>query len=138
MKLGFGGIIGLVLLAIFVFLFFFYRNDLKKVFQEKLNPASDKNLVYEGTNKIVQELTGDKDATLGTKIYEAVDYISGILPYFESDKEKQDRIREEALAAKKSRFSSGELTKNPSYVIPKGDIGIKFTRLPGDVMQFPK
>lgn len=35
-----------------------------------LNPASDKNLAYTGVNSVVQTLTGDKDATLGTKLYD--------------------------------------------------------------------
>lgn len=35
-----------------------------------INPVSDQNLAYQGTNAVVRAVTGDQDATLGTKIYE--------------------------------------------------------------------
>lgn len=42
---------------------------LKKVGQA-LDPTSDKNVAYQGTNAVVQAVTGDKDATVGTKIWD--------------------------------------------------------------------
>lgn len=37
----------------------------------KFNPTSDKNIFYQGANSIVQALTGDKNATVGTALYNA-------------------------------------------------------------------
>lgn len=42
----------------------------KTVVTETLNPASDKNVVNQGVNSAVQAVTGDENATLGTKIYD--------------------------------------------------------------------
>lgn len=42
----------------------------KKVITENLNPTSDQNLAYRAASAVVQGLTGDKTATLGTKIYD--------------------------------------------------------------------
>lgn len=41
----------------------------KKVITEDLNPASDKNVVYGGVNKVVQAATGQKDETFGGWLY---------------------------------------------------------------------
>lgn len=37
---------------------------------EKFNPTSDKNLAYQGTNSLVQQLTNDPNATVGTALYD--------------------------------------------------------------------
>lgn len=39
---------------------------------DNFNPASDQNYAYQGTNAIVQSLTGDSTATLGTWWYGVV------------------------------------------------------------------
>lgn len=56
----------LVIIAVMV-----YRKG-KTVLTETLNPASDKNIVNRGVTEIVRTITGDKNATLGTKIYDVV------------------------------------------------------------------
>lgn len=54
----------------------FYRGavavgDAAKVLvTEKLNPASDKNIVYDGVNAALQAVTGQKNQTLGGWIYD--------------------------------------------------------------------
>lgn len=129
----FGGIIGTVLVAILLFLFFFYRNDLKKVFTEKLNPTSDKNIAYEAANVITREISGDPDATLGTKLFEVVDDIKGWIPFLESTKERDERLREEFLEKRKP------MSQSATQVEPKngGDISIRFPNIPGDKFQRP-
>lgn len=42
----------------------------KTVVTETLNPASEKNAVNQAVNSVVQDVTGDPTATLGTKIYD--------------------------------------------------------------------
>lgn len=42
----------------------------KKVVTEDLNPVSDKNLAYRATNAVTQAATGDKDTSLGSKVYD--------------------------------------------------------------------
>jgi hypothetical protein len=46
------------------------RKFLPQLLAETLNPLSDKNVAYSGTSAIVQSVTGDKDATLGGKLWE--------------------------------------------------------------------
>ncbi len=41
----------------------------RKTIADKLNPASDKNVVYTSVNKLVQT-ERDPNATIGTKVYE--------------------------------------------------------------------
>jgi hypothetical protein len=62
-----GGVV--VLSALSGVAWFFFGEDIKRALQ-KFNPASDQNLAYSGASGIVQAVTGDPDATLGTAIYE--------------------------------------------------------------------
>lgn len=66
----------------------------KKVVTEDLNPASDKNVLYRQFNDT--DAQGNVTASLGTKIYDAVDNVYHFLPFLESDKEKSDRLSAEA------------------------------------------
>lgn len=125
----FGGIIALVLIAILAYLFFAYRKDAQKLFKEKLNPMSDKNVAYGAVNTIVQETTGDPNASLGTKIYEWVDGLKNVLPFVESEAERNARLREEFLKKRAgSKNSTQEKVFNPS-------IGIRFPNIPGNVFE---
>lgn len=136
----FGGIIALVLIAILAYLFFAYRKDAQKLFKEKINPMSDKNVAYGAVNTIVQETTGDPNATLGTKLYEWVDGIKNFLPFLESEEERNQRLRAEFLEKRKisaSGNSTQERVYNPpfSYGRQSPDIGIRFPNMPGDVFE---
>lgn len=46
------------------------------VFANDLNPASDENIVYTSVNKVIG--CGDGDCSLGTKIYDAVQWFKNI------------------------------------------------------------
>jgi len=54
MKIGFGGVLGLILAAFAGWLVWRNKDNLAKVFTQDLNPASDQNLAYKGVNSIVQ------------------------------------------------------------------------------------
>lgn len=41
-----------------------------------IDPTSQDNIFYGGANAITREVTGDPNATLGSKIYDGVDYVS--------------------------------------------------------------
>lgn len=43
-----------------------------QVIKEDLNPASDKNIVYGGVNSVGEAVTGDKDFSLGSWLYEVL------------------------------------------------------------------
>jgi hypothetical protein len=62
-----GGIVSLTVMAgavIVAYLVYVNREKLKTAF----NPLSTKNLAYQGASKVVQAVTGDPTATVGTKI----------------------------------------------------------------------
>lgn len=40
--------------------------------KDALNPLSDKNLAYQGVNKVVQAVSGDRDDSLGTWMYKLI------------------------------------------------------------------
>lgn len=90
------------ILALMGFAFIFMIGRFVSSNKEKFNPGSDKNIVYSGVNKIVQSATGDETATLGTKIYDAVDKVYEWLPFLESDNERIDRLNKEVLESRKS------------------------------------
>jgi hypothetical protein len=41
-----------------------------EVVTKDLNPASQENIIYGGVNNILETVTGDKNATLGGKLYD--------------------------------------------------------------------
>ena len=80
MKINFGfqAVIGLAVVALAVYLIWKAKQAGAAIFEigktvvtEKINPASDKNIVYGGVNTVVQAITDNESATLGTSIYDA-------------------------------------------------------------------
>lgn len=75
MKLTFTGVMGIfsvIVLAIAGYLLLRKGgliDSAGKLVTEKLNPASDKNIVYQGTNKALAAITGNETDTLGTAAY---------------------------------------------------------------------
>lgn len=131
----FGGVLAFLLVLILVFLFFYYSRSVKKVFTETINPASDKNIINRGVNTVIQNLTGEPEATLGTKIFDWVDAIKDFLPFAESEREKRERLAKEFLEKRKASLNSTqEKVNNPS---PTG-IGIKFQGLGETEFSFPE
>lgn len=57
----------------------------REMLAKKLSPLSQENVAYEGVNAAVQAVTGDKHATLGTKVFDAVDTVKGWFGYGEVD-----------------------------------------------------
>ena len=52
-----------------------------------LNPASDQNIAYQGTNGLLQGLgIIGRDQSLGTALYDAVDTVKGWFGYSEADR----------------------------------------------------
>lgn len=64
-----GGV--LVVGAIGAFVWWKWGDDIGKLFTEKFNPASDKNLAYSGVNSVGAAITGDEAWSLGGAIYDA-------------------------------------------------------------------
>lgn len=62
-------VVMLVVVAVIAYLLYqvfeFFKNN-----KEKFNPVSDKNLAYQGANAVVQAVTGDDNATVGTWLYD--------------------------------------------------------------------
>lgn len=56
-----------------------YRN--RAAIAAALDPTKDTNLAYQGSNAIVRAVTGDQDATVGTKAFEVVDRIKKFLGF---------------------------------------------------------
>ena len=83
---------------------------------EKFDPTSDKNLAYTGVNKIVQAVTGEKDVTLGTKIYDVVDSIKGWFGFSDADKQKAAEAQAKIdIAGRKATLKT--VNANPSPVL---------------------
>src|SRR4051812_16119313 len=69
-SVGFGAGLGAIaLVGVGVVAYLLYKN------REKFDPTSDKNLAYQGANKIVQAITGDKNQTVGGAGFDLVDSV---------------------------------------------------------------
>lgn len=69
MKLSFGAVIGLAVVAGGGFMIWKIYSD-RKAIGNAINPLSDQNLAYKGANAVVQSLSGNSTASLGTWLYD--------------------------------------------------------------------
>lgn len=66
---GIGIVVALIGLAI---IWWKFGDKIKGFFTQTINPLSDKNAAYTSANSIVQALSGDNTATVGTKVFDIV------------------------------------------------------------------
>lgn len=59
----------LVIGGALILLWFRYRDNIAEAV-DKVNPASDGNLIYQGVSNAGEAATGDEDFSLGTWVYE--------------------------------------------------------------------
>lgn len=77
MKLSFTGVLGIFSVIVLIIAGYLLLrkgglvDSAGKLVTEKLNPASDKNIVYSGVNKALSAVTGNETDTLGTSLYGA-------------------------------------------------------------------
>ena len=71
------GTLGLVLAGVGVF---FYRKIAAGIAAGAINPANPDNIVNQGVTSIVQDVTGDKNQTLGGAIFDFFNPEAGLAP----------------------------------------------------------
>jgi hypothetical protein len=118
LKFGFGAVIASAIGLVLLLLWLRYKDTAKKFVSETINPLSDQNIVNRGVSKIVQKTTGEPDATLGTKLYDWIDALKDVIPGWESESERFERIKQETMKRiPASVSSSNETVKNPSILV---------------------
>jgi hypothetical protein len=62
-----------------------------------VDPTNSNNIFNEGANAMLG--LDNETASIGTKLYDGVQWVKGVLPFLESDAERAKRSEDEALLA---------------------------------------